>query len=131
MGAILSLAPAPPAAAPLPPPPPRQRRALATRPYARKARKARKARINKALRLAVWAGRFRVEARPCPVCETALITPFDFECGHVVAEASGGRTDVTNLVPVCRTCNGAMQREHLWRFKARCFPALAQAQAEA
>lgn len=105
-------------------PRPRVTRRRLQRGVSRRGRAIRKvkARINKALRLAVWTGRFRMDARPCPVCETTLITPFDFECGHVVSEARGGRTDVTNLVPICRVCNGAMQQEHLWQFKARCFP---------
>ncbi len=36
-----------------------------------------------------------------------------FECGHVVAEANGGRNDIENLRPICRKCNLAMSCKNM------------------
>jgi hypothetical protein len=67
--------------------------------------------IPKALRVAVW-NRYHQdrEYALCFVgCQTK-ITPFDFECGHVVAFANGGPTQLDNLRPICSTCNKSMGR---------------------
>ncbi len=37
-------------------------------------------------------------------------------CGHIVSCANNGVTDITNLRPICSTCNLAMGSEHMKTF---------------
>ena len=70
----------------------------------------RKKKITQALREQVWLARFgRVFEHKCYVtwCKNT-ITVFDFESGHNIPESKGGKTDLTNLYPICRKCNGSM-----------------------
>ena len=75
--------------------------------------------IPHALRTQVWSFYIGLEKGtvPCFCCEDNKITPFNFECGHVVAESKGGPTDVANLRPICSTCNKSMQTKNLFEFK--------------
>lgn len=69
-----------------------------------------KKKIHQALREQVWLARFgRVFEHKCYVtwCKNT-ITVFDFESGHNIPESKGGATDLTNLYPICRKCNGSM-----------------------
>ncbi len=69
-----------------------------------------KKKISQALREQVWLARFgRVFEHKCYVtwCKN-VITVFDFESGHNIPESKGGKTDLTNLFPICRKCNGSM-----------------------
>jgi hypothetical protein len=36
------------------------------------------------------------------------MTVFDFQCGHNVPESKKGKTDISNLVPICSRCNLSM-----------------------
>jgi hypothetical protein len=36
------------------------------------------------------------------------ITVFDYQNGHNVPESKGGKTDITNLRPICSRCNSSM-----------------------
>lgn len=36
------------------------------------------------------------------------ITVFDFQCGHNIPESKGGKTDISNLIPICSRCNSSM-----------------------
>ena len=56
----------------------------------------------------------------CMCCETNEIKMNDFQCGHVIAEANGGRITVDNLRPICKACNVSMGTENLNEFKMRC-----------
>jgi 5-methylcytosine-specific restriction endonuclease McrA len=44
----------------------------------------------------------------CLCCQRIEITQLEFECGHVIAEANGGELNISNLRPICRSCNGSM-----------------------
>lgn len=69
-----------------------------------------KARIRQTLRRLVWntyIGEL-VGKSPCYCCRSKSITPFDFHCGHVVAEANGGPVHLDNLRPICAACNVSM-----------------------
>jgi hypothetical protein len=44
----------------------------------------------------------------CSVCQYNQITPFNFSCGHKIAELYGGDTTIDNLVPICHLCNSSM-----------------------
>ena len=82
-------------------------------------RSASKKHIPHALRTQVWSFYIGLEKGtvPCFCCEDNKITPFNFECGHVVAESKGGATDLANLRPICSTCNKSMQTKNLFEFK--------------
>ncbi len=69
-----------------------------------------KSKIPKALREQVWLLHIgRKYQHTCRVtwCHN-VITVFDFQCGHNIPESKGGKTDVTNLVPICSRCNVSM-----------------------
>ena len=44
----------------------------------------------------------------CMCCKTTDITQLSFHCGHILAEANGGETIVSNLKPICQNCNSSM-----------------------
>ena len=66
--------------------------------------------LTKKMKQLVWdtyAGQ-GVGAAKCCCCHSAQITPFEFECGHIVAVAKGGTNVLPNLRPVCSLCNKSM-----------------------
>lgn len=88
-----------------------------------RAKPKRKKAIPKALRAAVWktyVGEDIGRAK-CTVCGVADMSPFDFHCAHVVAEAEGGPTTLANLRPTCATCNVSMQKQNLDDFRRAYF----------
>ncbi len=44
----------------------------------------------------------------CLCCKSTDITQLSFNCGHIIAEANGGDTIVSNLRPICQNCNSSM-----------------------
>jgi 5-methylcytosine-specific restriction endonuclease McrA len=79
----------------------------------------RKAHIPKALRIAVWKTYIGLEVGTtlCMVCKTNTLNQMDFHCGHIVPEAEGGPTCLSNLRPVCAKCNLSMGTKNLEEFK--------------
>ena len=70
----------------------------------------RKHKISIALREAVWIQKMgRVFSAKCPVawCPNT-ISVFDFQSGHNIPEAKGGKTTIDNLIPICARCNLSM-----------------------
>lgn len=72
-----------------------------------------KKKIPKALREQVWivhAG--KVFERKCLTdwCNNTM-TVFDFQCGHNIPESKKGKTDISNLVPICSRCNLSMSNQ--------------------
>jgi hypothetical protein len=69
-----------------------------------------KRKIPKALREQVWisnaGNQFSIKCFT-PWCKN-IINAFDFHCGHKLAEANGGSTHITNLIPLCSRCNLSM-----------------------
>ena len=78
--------------------------------------------IPKALKDTVWSkyiGADKAEGK-CYVCKRTIhITEFDL--GHNKAVSKGGRNNITNLRPICRTCNTSMGTTSIEVFKARHF----------
>ncbi len=76
--------------------------------------KQRKNKIPAALREQVWlhhcGRRFDNKCR-VTWCQNK-ITVFDFQCGHIQAEAQGGPTVLENLIPLCQRCNQSMGTMH-------------------
>ena len=79
---------------------------------------SRKKTIPKSLRRIVWDAHFgpSVGSAPCPVCKSTVIRQIEFHCGHIVAEANGGKTNVQNLIPLCAQCNLSMGKTNLVQF---------------
>jgi uncharacterized Zn-finger protein len=78
--------------------------------------------IPKVIRNLVWDTHIGEDngSGPCYVC-TKKINSKDFECGHIIAESKGGTTDIENLRPVCRTCNGSIGSKNMDEFKKKYF----------
>jgi hypothetical protein len=56
---------------------------------------------------------------PCFCCEKSIITPFKFECAHIIAESKGGNSSVNNLLPCCGVCNRSMGTMNFFVFKSK------------
>jgi len=52
----------------------------------------------------------------CMCCNSTDITQMSFNCGHIVAEANGGDTIVSNLKPICQNCNSSMGTKNMENF---------------
>ena len=52
----------------------------------------------------------------CLCCNSTDITQMSFNCGHIVAEANGGDTIVSNLKPICQNCNSSMGTKNMQDF---------------
>lgn len=52
----------------------------------------------------------------CLCCKATDITQMSFNCGHIVAEANGGDTIVSNLKPICQNCNSSMATKNMEEF---------------
>lgn len=66
--------------------------------------------IYQSLRQTIWVsnmGRTFEGKCPIPWC-VSILTVFNFECGHNIPESRGGATDVSNLIPICGSCNKGM-----------------------
>jgi HNH endonuclease len=66
-----------------------------------------------------WIGEDIAKSK-CFCCEINEIRMNSFHCGHVLAEANGGKMTVDNLRPICAACNTSMGTENLEEFKKRC-----------
>jgi 5-methylcytosine-specific restriction endonuclease McrA len=91
------------------------------------SRSKKKQAIPSLMRTQVWDRWIGIEKGQvkCPYCQINSITPFFFECGHVVAEAKGGEVSVENLRPICRECNGKMGTQPIDLNKYRLGPGIA------
>lgn len=69
-----------------------------------------KSKIRPALRVAVWNTYIGEEIgkTTCCCCKSSSITQLNFHCGHVIAEANGGKVQIDNLRPICVVCNNSM-----------------------
>ena len=52
----------------------------------------------------------------CPVCDTEDIHPKNYVAGHIFPESHGGKTDFTNVIPICHECNLLMADKHLYYY---------------
>jgi len=80
-----------------------------------------KERIPVAVRAAVWnnyVGSKKGETK-CFVGCGRTISTFNFQCGHVQAEAKGGKVTIDNLRPICSTCNQSMGTTNMEEFIRR------------
>jgi hypothetical protein len=49
-----------------------------------------------------------------------IITPFEFEAGHVISEFNGGKTEIENLRPICSDCNKSMGTMSMHDYVEKC-----------
>jgi hypothetical protein len=66
-----------------------------------------------------WVGE-NISKIKCLCCEDNEIKMSSFHCGHVIAEACGGKLSIENLRPICAGCNLSMGSENMVDFKKRC-----------
>jgi hypothetical protein len=64
-----------------------------------------------------WIGE-EVGKAKCCCCNTTDIVQMSFHAGHIIAEINGGKTAISNLMPICQNCNSSMGRMNLYDFKA-------------
>ena len=78
----------------------------------------RKAKIPKAVRDSVWNYYIGVTKGidKCICCKNHQIAQNNFECGHVVSEAKGGKVTISNLRPICSLCNRSMGTKNMLSF---------------
>jgi 5-methylcytosine-specific restriction endonuclease McrA len=81
-----------------------------------------KKKISKEAREQIWERCIGDRAKAdCPVCKKRTIRMTDFSAGHIVAEACGGATDTTNLMPICGNCNSRMGTTNLYEYTLKEF----------
>jgi hypothetical protein len=73
-------------------------------------KKYKKTPISLALKKLVWDNHIGLDIgrTKCVCCKTSEIIQISFHAGHVIAESKGGKTDVSNLKPICQNCNCSM-----------------------
>ena len=88
-----------------------------------KPKRKRKKTIPKSVKIAVWNKNIgeAVGKHKCLCCSNVDITQMNFHCGHIVAEANGGKVHVDNLLPICSKCNKSMGTQNLNEFKKKFF----------
>jgi len=64
-----------------------------------------------------WIGE-EVGKAKCCCCNKTDIVQMSFHTGHIIAEINGGKTVISNLMPICQNCNSSMGRMNLYDFKA-------------
>lgn len=66
---------------------------------------------------AVWKKYFNgVTQTLCPVCSTNPISFDNYSLGHIHPESKSGSNAITNLIPICPTCNTLMGTQHLYYY---------------
>ena len=76
--------------------------------------------INKRLRNSVWIKFLGENFKGlCYSCGLSSINVFDYHCGHVKSEATGGPTILNNLRPICSSCNYSAGMEDMRNFAIR------------
>ncbi len=79
--------------------------------------------IPKAIRDEVWRKYFgNCKDGKCLVCNCE-ITDLNFECGHNKPKSKGGNDTISNLLPICRSCNlGMGNRYTILEYKNNFYP---------
>ncbi len=52
----------------------------------------------------------------CFCCRKKNISPFEFDCGHIISKSKGGPTSIENLRPICSLCNSSMGIINMYEF---------------
>jgi 5-methylcytosine-specific restriction endonuclease McrA len=80
--------------------------------------KKRKKPIPATIKRLVWNAHIGEEIgkSKCLCCKITDITQLSFNCGHIIAESSGGELMVSNLMPICQNCNSSMGTKNMKEF---------------
>lgn len=83
-----------------------------------KDKKKKKKPISATIKRLVWNTHIGEEVgkAKCTCCKATDITQMSFNCGHIIAEANGGETTVSNLKPICQNCNSSMGTKNMEDF---------------
>lgn len=73
--------------------------------------------IPKPLRSEVWRKDNKTLDAECPICKRNIISADNFECGHIISEHDGGKTELPNLKAICGSCNKSMGTKNMNDFK--------------
>lgn len=75
--------------------------------------------IPKTVRNAVWNNYIgeTIGVAKCFAGCNRHITWQNYECGHIIAQARGGKTELNNLVPICSQCNKSIGVRNLEQFR--------------
>ena len=78
-------------------------------------KKYKKKKIPKSLREKCWKTYVGEEHSRCYCicCGSNIIGMMQFECGHIISEKNGGKTELANLLPICSTCNKSMSSKNM------------------
>lgn len=92
----------------------------ASAPCSKNSTAYRRPRIPQSVRKIVWSKTNPPHAfvGSCYTCGHELSFE-NMECGHVIAHALGGSTDVSNLMPVCKACNADMGIQNMEAYRRR------------
>lgn len=60
-----------------------------------------------------------ITKKACFVCDVKLIKKDNYHAGHVVSKYHGGCDNLSNLKPLCKTCNLRMSTENMLDYKKR------------
>ncbi len=52
----------------------------------------------------------------CFCCKSQPITTTNFDCGHVQAKSKNGKNDLSNLRPICGSCNSSMGTQNMLEY---------------
>ncbi|MEK6905954.1 MAG: HNH endonuclease [Nanoarchaeota archaeon] len=78
--------------------------------------------IGKSLRDQVWLKYMGNKAQgKCYCCKIRTMHITDFQVGHNKSVAKGGKNHISNLRPICRTCNLGMRTKSIERYKKEYF----------
>ena len=69
-----------------------------------------------ATKIKVWDTYFGLPHEKCYCCKTSLINPLNFAIGHIISKHCGGSNDLSNLRPICTTCNSSMGTKNMKDF---------------
>ena len=86
--------------------------------------KSKKKTIPKSLKTTIWDKYIGEDKRSayCICCQNVEIKIEDFHAGHIEAEIYGGKTDDSNLLPICSQCNASMGSINMNVFVKNNFP---------
>jgi len=85
-------------------------------------KKSSRKKIPKSVKDAVWGkyiGMDKAEGK-CDVCKRTIHIS-DFDIGHNKAISKGGSDSITNLRPICRSCNNSMGAMSIEAYKKKYF----------
>ena len=78
---------------------------------------ANKAEITQKMRDFIWKMNYGNKDKTiCICCNKTEIRSDYFECGHIIAEHSGGNTNHYNLKPICGKCNKSMHTKAMFEY---------------